>query len=206
MKLTRRKGFNFFRSYFDVYNELNDKDKLAFIEALLNRQFLGVKPRNLKGMAKFAYISQTNSIDQQVKGYEHKTGDIITPPEGVLLPPTEGGRQGGSIGGQQPPSRQVQVEVQVEDNINNPFPEKSEKVDWDKLKEAFIQLTGKKIRVVNQKTKNQINARLKEGYTKDDLWRALVNCSRDKYHLENPKFLTLEFISRSDKLEKYMNV
>jgi SRSO17 transposase len=71
IKLTKRKGFNFFRSYYDVYNELEtDKDKVAFIEALLDRQFLGIKPTNLTGMAKFAYISQTNSIDSQVKGYE----------------------------------------------------------------------------------------------------------------------------------------
>lgn len=74
MKLTKRKGFNFFRSYFDVYNELdNDADKVAFIDALLDRQFLGIKPKELTGMAKFAYISQTNSIDNQVKGYEDKT-------------------------------------------------------------------------------------------------------------------------------------
>ena len=79
MKLTKRKGFNFFRSYYDVYNELSDKDKVAFIDALFDRQFLGVKPTNLKGMAKFAYISQTNSIDSQVKGYEDKTGLILTP-------------------------------------------------------------------------------------------------------------------------------
>jgi len=72
MKLTKRKGFNFFRSYYDVYNELNDKDKVAFIDALLDRQFLGIKPDNLKGMTKFAYISQINSIDSQVKGYEDK--------------------------------------------------------------------------------------------------------------------------------------
>jgi hypothetical protein len=73
MKLTKRKGFNFFRSYFDVYNELEtDKDKVAFIDALFDRQFLGVKPDDLKGMAKFAYISQTNSIDTQVKGYEDR--------------------------------------------------------------------------------------------------------------------------------------
>ncbi len=73
VKLTKRKGFNFFRSYYDVYNELgNDKDKVAFIDALFDRQFLGVKPINLKGMAKFAYISQTNSIDTQVKGYEDR--------------------------------------------------------------------------------------------------------------------------------------
>ncbi len=89
MKLTKRKGFNFFRSYFDVYNELeNDTDKVQFIDALLNRQFLGIKPTNLKGMAKFAYISQTNSIDGQVSGYETKTGNKL------LNTPTEGAKQG----------------------------------------------------------------------------------------------------------------
>jgi len=94
VKLTKRKGFNFFRSYFDVYNELeNNEDKVAFIDALLNRQFLGIKPQELKGMAKFAYISQTNSIDSQVKGFEDKTGIILHPTQGgcvgVLLPPME---------------------------------------------------------------------------------------------------------------------
>ena len=73
MKLTKRKGFNFFRSYYDVYNELEtDSDKVKFIDALLARQFQGVEPTELKGMAKFAYISQVNSIDTQLKGYEDR--------------------------------------------------------------------------------------------------------------------------------------
>jgi hypothetical protein len=98
IKLTKRKGFNFFRSYYDVYNELQtDADKVAFIDALLDRQFLGIKPTNLKGMAKFAYISQTNSIDSQVKGYEDKTRTILTP------------TQGGSLGGIVTPTEQVEV-------------------------------------------------------------------------------------------------
>ena len=105
-KLTKRKGFNFFRSYYDVYNELEtNEDKVSFIEALLDRQFLGVKPTNLKGMAKFAYISQTNSIDSQVKGYEDKTKTILTP------------TVGGGKGGIDTPTEQVEekgkVEVQV---------------------------------------------------------------------------------------------
>ena len=88
MKETKRKGFNFFRSYFDVYNELEtDKDKVQFIEALLNKQFLGIEPEGLKGMSKFAYVSQFHSIDTQVKGWEAKTG--------LKLTPTEGGKQGG---------------------------------------------------------------------------------------------------------------
>lgn len=112
LKLTKRKGFNFFRSYYDVYNELEtDKDKVAFIEALLDRQFLGIKPTNLTGMAKFAYISQTNSIDSQVKGYEDKTKTILHP------------TQGGNVGGTDTPCLQVEVkEKEKEEYINKPLP------------------------------------------------------------------------------------
>ena len=39
-------------------------------------------------MAKFAYISQTNSIDGQVSGYETKTGNKLS------NTPTEGAKQG----------------------------------------------------------------------------------------------------------------
>jgi hypothetical protein len=85
----------------------NDADKVAFIDALLDRQFLGIKPLNLTGMAKFAYISQTNSIDSQVKGYEDKTKTILTP--------TVGGRQGGN----QPPTEQVEVKEKVQVKENN---------------------------------------------------------------------------------------
>lgn len=105
MKLTKRKGFNFFRSYYDVYNELSNKDKIAFMDALLDRQFLGDKPENLQGMAKFAYISQTNSIDSQVKGYEDKTETRLDgrpymkneshPTDGGGYTPTDGGSHGG---------------------------------------------------------------------------------------------------------------
>jgi hypothetical protein len=111
VKLTKRKGFNFFRSYYDVYNELeSNEDKVAFIDALLDRQFLGVKPDGLKGMAKFAYISQTNSIDSQVKGYEDKTKTKLTPTE----PPTDGGEY--------TPTEQVEEKGKVEEKVLNIIP------------------------------------------------------------------------------------
>lgn len=102
-KETKRKGFNFFRSYYDVYNELSDKDKVQFMDALLDRQFLGIKPEGLTGMAKFAYISQTNSIDSQVKGYEHKTKTKLNNQGGCISP-----CQGGSAGGVDTPAQQVE--------------------------------------------------------------------------------------------------
>lgn len=78
-----------------MYNELDDKDKLSFIDALLNKQFLNVDPTNLTGMAKFAYISQTNSIDGQVKGYNDKMKSLGKAPLGAIDPPCQGGAQGG---------------------------------------------------------------------------------------------------------------
>jgi hypothetical protein len=45
-----RKAFNFYRSYFDVAKELNDKDRLSFYDALMTRQFTGVELK-LEGMA-----------------------------------------------------------------------------------------------------------------------------------------------------------
>jgi hypothetical protein len=36
-----------------------------------------------------------------------------------------------------------------------------------------------------------------------DIVNAITNCFNDDYHKENPKYLTLEFISRPDKMQKY---
>jgi hypothetical protein len=193
VKLTKRKGFNFFRSYFDVYNELESaQDKVDFIDALLNRQFLGVKPTDLKGMAKFAYISQTNSIDSQVKGYEDKTKTILTPTVGVNKKDLTA-------------SLQVQVEEKVQVQVQDVKDTKvSTSIDFDKLLIAFNQITNKNCRVVNSKTRAQLKARLKDGYTKQNIKDAIINCYNDKFHKENNhKHLTLEFITRPDKLERY---
>lgn len=97
-----RKAINFFRSYFEVAKELNDKDRLAFYDALLNKQFENIEP-NLKGMANFAYISQKHSIDTQVKGYYDKTKDEQFNPN---QPPSVGG----NIGGYKPPYLQEKEE------------------------------------------------------------------------------------------------
>ena len=88
-----RQAFNFYRSYWDVAKELNDKDRLAFYDALLTRQFTG-EETELKGLVKFAYLSQKHSIDKQIKGYEDKTKRPLQDPS---QDPTQGGTQGPSV-------------------------------------------------------------------------------------------------------------
>jgi hypothetical protein len=150
-KETKRKGFNFFRSYFDVYNELNKEDKVLFMDALLERQFLGIKPKSLKGMSSFAYISQTNSIDSQVKGYEDKTGDLL------LHTPTAGATQGGKTTPtlQEEEKEEVQGEVKEKGKV---------KVEYTKIKEIFnsVCINLPKVKTITNKRKKNINARVKE--------------------------------------------
>ena len=200
MKKTKRKGFNFFRSYYDVYNELENNDKLLFIEALLDRQFLGKKPEDMKGMSKFAYISQLNSIDSQVKGYEDKLKSLNK--DVLNFDPWGGGAQGVNEKDltptlQEKEKGEVKEEVQDVDTSA-----KKPKIDFDKLLSFINEQTGKKFQVINQKTKDRYLAVLKEGYTQDNIRNAIVNACLDDYHKEtNLKYLKPEYFSRSNTLD-----
>lgn len=132
-----RKAINFFRSYYDVAMELNDKDRLAFYDALLNKQFENVEPE-LNGMAKFAYLSQKHSIDTQIKGYFDKTKDDKFNPNQA---PLVGGSQGGSKPpyGQEEEQEEEQVQVQVKSNIDE------RKLKFATTLKPFLDLYGKEL-------------------------------------------------------------
>ena len=63
MKLTKRKAFNFLRSYYDILNKLKtDKDKLDFLESLLDKQFLDKDPNELSFVVDLAYEGVRHQI------------------------------------------------------------------------------------------------------------------------------------------------
>lgn len=101
------------------------------------------------------------------------------------------------------PQSQNIADKKREDKSNN----SNLTVDWDAFLIQFNDITGKKIRVLGEKEKRQIKARLKEGHTKDDIVTCIKNCFNDPYHKETGhKYLTPEFISRPDKFQKYLNI
>ena len=70
MKETKRLAFNFLRSYFDVLNNLKtDKDKLDFLLAVINKQFLNEDHDKLDFIPNLCYESQRHSIEKSVKGW-----------------------------------------------------------------------------------------------------------------------------------------
>jgi len=67
----------------------------------------------------------------------------------------------------------------------------------------FNRKLSKKFRVMPKKASHQLTARLKEGYTVDEILQAALACSRTEHHRKNKHYLTPEFITRDDKLQTY---
>ena len=83
----------------------------------------------------------------------------------------------------------------------------TDKIDFEKLKDFINQKTGRDFKLVNKQVQGKYLARLKEGYSKQDILDAVSNAVKNDYHKENNfKYLTLEFFSRSETLDKYSNV
>ena len=97
---------------------------------------------------------------------------------------------------------QTTVSIDKQDNnktINN------NDIDFEIFLDWFNKTTNRNFKSIPEATKKSFKARIKEGYTKDDICKAVINCSKDKFHIENPKYLTPEFISRADKLALYLS-
>ena len=202
IKFKERKAFNFYRSYYETSLLLDGKDKAEFLECIINYQFTGILIEPKRKNSLLAFRGQIHSINKQIIGFD-KGKD--TYPNGY---PTEGKDKGKGKGSH----KEVQEEEQVQDEVEEKeeiidVPAKAEKIDFEKLKDFINQKTGRGFKVINKTVKGKYYARLKEGYTNTDIANAIINAVNSDYHKgENFTYLTPEFFSRSETLDKYSNV
>lgn len=187
IKKTKRKAFNFLRSYFDVFNELqNDKDRLSFLTSIINKQFLDEDPKGLNFISNLCYESQRHQIESSVNGWKRANKETPLTTLGTNPPTT-----------QMTDPKEVQVKEEVKE-------EKQSKIDYDSLLNLINSKTGRSFRIVNNSIKQKYSARLKEGYTKEDILNAIKNSVLNEFHINNNfSYLTPEFFSRSSTLDKY---
>ena len=77
-------------------------------------------------------------------------------------------------------------------------------IDFQSLLDILQVTFKRKFRVMNDKVKRSYKARIKEGYTIDDIHNAIKNCQANAYHKDNNyQYCTPEFFSRADILDKY---
>lgn len=198
-----KQAFNFYRSYYETSLLLDKEDKAEFLEAILNYQFTGELIEPNSKYALLAFRGQIHSLHKQVNGYIKGKS---TYPYGN---PTKGTDKASDKGSH----KQVQEEVKEKEKekekeeVEYTIPSaKAEKIDFEKLIEFINKNTGRGFKVINKTVKSKYLARLKDGYSKQDILDAVSNAVKNNYHKEeNFKYLTPEFFSRSETLDKYSN-
>jgi uncharacterized phage protein (TIGR02220 family) len=119
--------------------------------------------------------------------------------ESKRLKLSESGRKGGlskaKASLQQGSSIKDKEEDKEEDNIN-----------YQSLLDLLGVSFNRKFKVINSKAKRSYQARLKDGYTFDDITKAIINCKENQFHKDNNyNYCTPEFFSRAETLDKYSN-
>jgi hypothetical protein len=80
-------------------------------------------------------------------------------------------------------------------------------IDFTKLIELYNLVFERNCKVVSETIRKKYRARLKEGYSKQDIILAMRNAKKDEYHKSTDyKYCTLEFFSRPDKLDRFINM
>lgn len=81
------------------------------------------------------------------------------------------------------------------------------RIDWPELIKYFNKVTGMDKRVIPEKARTAFRARMKEGYTKENLAAVIKNGFESDHHRESlHKWFTIELCSRSKSFELYLTV
>tara|TARA_R110000796_G_scaffold78961_2_gene175888 strand:+ start:173 stop:823 length:651 start_codon:yes stop_codon:yes gene_type:complete len=173
MKPTKRKAFNFLRSYFDVLNHLEkDEDKLGFLMSIINKQFLDQDPEDLNFLTNLCYESQRHQIESSVKGWKRASnttllGDPMTAPP-TTLPTT--------------PKEEEEKEEEKEKEqytIKDKF--ESEKLfllDWNELRLKHLNKKSA-IKVLDTDSREIFNDLIKN-YSREEMQEAIVGLFKQK--------------------------
>lgn len=91
-------------------------------------------------------------------------------------------------------------------NKNEKNNKKDNLIDYPLLLNHINNTLGRQFKVINEKVKGSFKARLKEGYSQEDILKAITNCKASTFHKENNyEYCTPEYFSRSATLDKFSN-
>ncbi|RKT01064.1 Lin1244/Lin1753 domain-containing protein [Chryseobacterium defluvii] len=140
-------------------------------------------------------INDNNSTQSKVKEIKEKKNKGVVPPSGESSPPKNPKDQKPKSEGEEKGSPPEEPKEPIAD-----------KIDFAKLLQLINKETGRGFQVINENVRKKFRARLKEGYSKETILKAIKTAPQSEYHKGNGcQYLTPEFFSRSDTLDKYGN-
>ena len=89
-------------------------------------------------------------------------------------------------------------------NTNNTTSAKADGIDFDLLLKFINKKTKRQFKKINSTVRAKYNARLKDGYTKADIFRAVEQSVKEDYNIKNNfKYLKPEYYSRANTLDLF---
>lgn len=185
-----------------------EKSGLITVYTVASKKYLEIQNFNQRlRIQKAKYPSAVNgqtddghlSVNRQAETIENEENPVV---EAI----TENGGQltvnGQTDDGLKRNRNRNETEIEIPPNPQGGIA--SDKIDFKKLIEYINKQTGREFKVINDAVKRKFNARLKEGYSKDDILSAIKNAVRDEFHRDkNFKYLTPEYFSRSATIDQH---
>ena len=230
-----KKGFLLYADYIDTFEYLSNEDRGKVIWWVL--QYVNDKhPEPIEGSLMACIAMIRAQLKRDLDKYEQKTGknsesgrignlkrwqkdlyDKFIKKE-VTLEEAEGIANDRKVS---PPDKTVSPPIaKIADTVNGTVTDTdtvtdikevdsttAKAIDFNNLLIFTNKLFGRGFKKVNEAVRIKYKARLKEGYTSEDIKTAMQNCKKDPYHIEsNYKYCTPEFFSRADKLDLHSSI
>ena len=190
-----KKTFIFYSDWINMVREMPDEDAGALLKHVLS-YVNDEEPTTDNLLVKMAFGHMKPMLKQDLNKWEK-----------IREKRREAGKKGGQANAKQNEANAKQVQA-VNVNVNDILLKKETKdiLDFVKLLSFINQKTGRKFKTINKDIKRKYYARLKDGYTKQDILNAVINAANLQYHKDNGcQHLTPEFFSRATTLDKYGN-
>lgn len=190
-----KKTFIFYSDWINMVREMPNEDAGALLKHVLS-YVNDEEPNTDNLLVKMAFGHMKPMLKQDLDKWEK-----------IREKRREAGKKGGQANAKQNEANAKQVQA-VNVNVNDILLKKETKdiLDFVKLLSFINQKTGRKFKTINKDIKRKYEARLKDGYTKQDILNAVINASNLQYHKDNGcQHLTPEFFSRATTLDKYGN-
>lgn len=204
-----KKSIVVYAEWIEKFEALSDEEAGKLIKHFF-RYVNDLNPQAPDRITEISFISIKQSLKRDLKQWEmtkesrSKAGKIGGIKSGESRKKqSEANEAFASITKQNESNEAVNVNVNVINNNNTG--DSSPAIDFLKFIDYFNSFTNRKFRVTD-KVKRSLIARSKI-YTKKQIIQAVQNAHKDQFHIETKfKHLTPEFILRTDKIEKFLNV
>lgn len=184
-KMDNETAGQFFKHYLRYINDLSPETDNIVVDLT----FESVKQNLKRDLKKWEQRAENSRNNGKLGGRPPKPEK----PSGLIKNPTE-------------PEKPVTDTVTVTDNVTD-IKDNTKSIDFDGLLVYINKKLNRQFRTINKELKSKYKARLRDGYTKEDIIQAINNASKDDFHKQkNYQYLTPEFFSRATTLDKFSTV